>query len=173
MNKKKLVVIGMAGLLSCALWACEKENDSGRDGGEEKGVEASEVSKYYYEYEKQKIYITQDIEEAVGILGTGYEYFEAPSCASDGLDMFYYYQNLTLMANEISGKKVVTDIYFKNDTVSTPEGIKINSGYLDVVNQYGSDYEMNGTALEYVDGNTLFTVDINDGKVVSIEYEYK
>lgn len=173
MKIRKTAAFCLAGILAFAMWGCEKENNSEKNSQEMTKAEIAGPGKYYYEYENQKVYITQSIDEAVQILGENYEYFEAPSCASDGLDMFYYYQNLTLMANEMNGEKIVTQIYFKNDTVATPEGIRMNSPYADVVNQYGSDYKMNGTALEYAEGSTLFIIDIRDGKVASIEYEYK
>ncbi len=87
--------------------------------------------------------------------------------------MFYYYQNLTVRANEIEGEKVVTEIYFKNDTVATPEGIRITSSYADVIAKYGNDYKTNGTALEYIKGDTLLLIDMKDGKVAAVTYQYK
>lgn len=173
MKMRKTAVVCLAGMLAFTIWGCEKEDNSEKNSREIAKAESTGPGKYCYEYENQKVYITQPIEEAVEILGEDYEYFEAPSCASEGVDMFYYYQNITLMANEKNDEKIVTQIYFKNDTVSTPEGIRINSSYADVVNQYGSDYTMNGTALEYSEGSTLLVIDVRDGKVVSIEYEYK
>lgn len=173
MRKKSIgVLLCLIGIAAVLLSACkgtmeEKKKDAEKIKTEQPGI-------YYYETsDEKKIYILQSVTEAVEALGQDYEYFEAPSCASDGLDMFYYYQNITLMANELDGEKVITDIYFKNDTVSTPEGIRINSEYADVVNQYGSDYVLNGTALEYTDQNTVLIVDIKDGKVASVEYKWK
>ena len=173
MRIKKTILLCILVMSAYMICACENQSASKDKEEKETKVSISELSKYYYEYEHQKIYIAQKIEEAVEILGGNYEYFEAPSCASDGIDMFYYYQNFTVMANEINGEKLVAQIYFKNDTVATPEGIRITSSYADVVNQYGTDYDMNGTALEYSDGNTLLVIDVKDGKVAAIEYEYK
>ena len=173
MKAKKIVFLCVAVIFVYAICACTKKNDSQNNGEKETTLEQSQTLKYYYEYENQKVYIAQRIEEAVLILGDDYEYFEAPSCAAKGMDMFYYYQNLTIMANEIDGEKIIVQIYFKNDTIATPEGIRINSLYADVVNQYGTDYNMNGTALEYSSKNTLFIIDFKDGKVASIEYQYK
>lgn len=154
----------------CILCACAKRPPSEK---KERETYVQTQETYYYEYEDQKIYIAQKIEEATAALGDNYEYFEAPSCAAQGIDMFYYYQNLTVRANEIEGEKVVTEISFKNDTVATPEGIRITSSYADVVGKYGNDYKTNGTALEYMEGNTLLVIDMKDGKVVSVIYQYK
>ncbi len=155
------------------LCACTKQSSSENKEKEEKETQIQTQEAYYYKYEDQKIYITQKIEEAVAALGDNYEYFEAPSCAAQGMDMFYYYQNLTVRANEIEGEKVVTEIYFKNDTVATPEGIRITSSYADVIAKYGNDYKTNGTALEYIKGDTLLLIDMKDGKVAAVTYQYK
>jgi hypothetical protein len=128
---------------------------------------------YFYEYDGEKIYITQPIEEAVNVLGDEYEYFEAASCALEGKDAFYYYRNITIMANLIDENMIVTDISFKNDTVATPEGLRLNDSYADVVEKYGDDYSFDGTAMVYDGGNMQLVIDMNDGKVSAIEYEYK
>ena len=52
--------------------------------------------------------------------------------------MFYYYHNLTLTANEIDGKKIITDLYFKNDALETTEGIRINIEYDKEMEVFGS-----------------------------------
>jgi hypothetical protein len=147
----------------------EKKNETETESTEQ----STTKNAYSYEYEGKSIYITQPIEEALQALGDDYEYFEAPSCAVDGLDMFYYYRNITVMANQIDDKVIVTDIYFKNDTVATTEGLRMNDSYADVVGIYGDDYSIDGTAMEYDGGNMQLVIDMNDGKVAAIEYEYK
>lgn len=170
MKKLKITIFCIMAILYI-LCACEKQSSSEKKEKEEKRTSAQEV--YFYQHEDQKIFLGQKIEEAVMVLGESYEYFEAPSCAAQGMDMFYYYQNLTVRANEIEGEKVVTEISFKNDTVATPQGIRISSSYADVVGKYGSEYKTNGTAIEYVTGNVMLVFDMKDGKVAAIVYQYK
>ena len=45
--------------------------------------------------------------------------------------------------------------------------------YAKVMDVYGSDYEMSGTMMEYIRGNTILCIDIRDKKVVAIEYKMK
>lgn len=153
------------------LCACEKQSSSQKKEKEEKKTSVQED--FYYQYEDKKVFLGQKIEEAVEVLGEDYEYFEAPSCAAQGMDMFYYYQNITIRANEIEEEKVVTEVSFKNDTVATPEGIRISSSYADVVGKYGNEYKTNGTAIEYIAGNVMLMFDMKDGKVAAIVYQYK
>ena len=57
--------------------------------------------------------------------------------------------------------------------MATTEGIRINMEYAKVMDVYGSDYEMSGTMMEYIRGNTILCIDIRDKKVVAIEYKMK
>lgn len=170
MKKRKMIIFCIMAIV-WVLCACAKQTSSEKKETQEKKTSLQEV--YYYQYENQKVFIGQRIEEAVAVLGEDYEYFEAPSCAAQGMDMFYYYQNLTVKANQIEQEKVVTEISFKNDTVATPEGIRISSSYADVIGKYGSEYTTNGTAIEYERGNIILMFDMKDGKVAAIVYQYK
>ncbi|MDY5577511.1 MAG: hypothetical protein SPF70_08635 [Lachnospiraceae bacterium] len=165
MTGKKTYIVLVFVMLSLLAGCQEQGND--KTEGENKKEE------YYYEYQGEKIIPGQKVEQVLEILGDDYEYFEAKSCAVDGMDMFYYYQNITLVVNEIEGEKVVVGLYFKNDTVATEKGIRINSTYEEVAQAYGSDYERNGTELEYSSENTVLAIGMEDGAVASIEYRLK
>lgn len=169
MKHRKIPVLFLLVLLAMCFMACAAEKTQKKDSV----GNTTQEEPYYYEADGKKIYIGQEIDDAVAILGEDYEYFEAASCAVEGLDMFYYYHNLTLTANEIDGKKIITDIYFKNDAVATTEGIRINMEYAKVMDVYGSDYEMSGTMMEYIRGNTILCIDVRDKKVAAIEYKMK
>jgi len=53
--------------------------------------------------------------------------FESPSCAYQGSDYYYYYDSLglELTANELNGTVCLTAITLIDDTVTTPEGLRI------------------------------------------------
>lgn len=163
--------------ISFILTSCGNTEDSHKKTKEENTTNSEQLKKteddYYISYNGKNIYILEEIENVVEILGQDYEYFETASCAFDGMDKFYYYNNITVMTNDIDGKELVTDMYFTNDAMGTPEGVRIGNDYAKVIDVYGSDYDMNGTAMEYMDGNTIFTIDIAEGKVSAIEYGYK
>ena len=80
---------------------------------------------------------------------------------------------MTLVVNEIEGKKIVTGLWLLNDAVGTPEGIRINSTYEDVIATYGSAYEMKGKVLIYSGKNVELSIGISDGKVSTLEYAYR
>lgn len=171
MTKRKAIKLAVIAMLVCALWGCSKE-DTGKDT-ENQTTQKQQEKEYIYLHGEQKIAMGDDVEAAVKILGEDYEYFEAPSCAVDGMDMFYYYQNVTLVVNEIDGKKIVTGLWLLNDAVGTPEGIRIHSAYEDVIATYGSQYEMKGTVLIYSGNNVELSIGITEGKVTTLEYVYR
>lgn len=160
----------MLAMMVCFLWGCAKEE---ADRPSDKPKQQKQETEYVYLYEEQKIAMGDDVEAAVEILGEEFEYFEAPSCAVDGVDMFYYYRNVTLVANEIDGRKIVTGLWLLNDAVETAEGIRINSDYEEVLATYGSEYERKGDIMIYSGKNVELSIGITERKVSTLEYAYK
>lgn len=93
-------------------------------------------------------------------------------CALYGYDHVYTYDNIEIVANINSEENIETvySVYFKDDTVSTPEGIKIGSSVDSLLKAYGKEYdEFNGVYT--FNGVGLFLqVQTKDDKVTSIEY---
>ena len=98
MKHRKIPVLFLLVLLAMCFMACAAEKTQKKDSV----GNTTQEEPYYYEADGKKIYIGQEIEDAVAILGEDYEYFEAASCAVEGLDMFYYYHNLTLTARSFN-----------------------------------------------------------------------
>ena len=93
-------------------------------------------------------------------------------CALYGYDHVYTYDNIEIVANINDEDKVETvySVLFKDDSVSTPEGIKIGSSVDDLIKTYGKEYdEFNGVYT--FNGVGLFLqVQTKDQVVTSIEY---
>lgn len=74
------------------------------------------------------LHLSDAIDEVVEALGEpNGGTFESPSCAYQGSDYYYYYDSLglELIANELSGSVCLTAITVIDDTVTTPEGLRI------------------------------------------------
>jgi hypothetical protein len=69
-------------------------------------------------------------------LGQPAGYFEAPSCAYQGIDKTYTYAAFELITYPLGGKDFIQDIYFLDGTVYTEEGIHIGSTKAEVVAAY-------------------------------------
>lgn len=94
-----------------------------------------------------------------------------PSCAIDGNDNIYKYDNIEITTNDYGNKEVVYSVYFLDDTAKTNEGIKIGDSKEDVKNAYPNIDDSVATYTYDKDGvRAMFTIE-ND-VVKSIEYIY-
>ena len=66
-----------------------------------------------------------EAEAVLSALGDPIGVFEADSCAYIGKDLFYYYPGFELTVNEVDGVNVITAITVADDTVTTPQGLRI------------------------------------------------
>lgn len=99
-----------------------------------------------------------------------YEYFEAQSCAYQGLDKIYTYHGFTLYTYEADGTDHVLSVVLTDDSLTTPEGIAIGFGVDEVKAAYGDDFTINGSAYVYTKGKTTLSFILEDDRVISIEY---
>ncbi|MBE5950302.1 MAG: hypothetical protein E7260_01770 [Lachnospiraceae bacterium] len=180
MKKWMLVLLSV---LTIALIGCGNgensgngENDStpaptkGVTGSENKNNGKTEPAGYVFEYEGTKIWMDMDASLVVNALGEPDKYFEAPSCAFEGLDKKYTYGSIEIDTYEIDGKDYVSCVYFRDDLVNTPEGICLYMTMEDMVNAYGNGYkEEFGMYVYEKDGMKLKFL-VKDNEITSIEY---
>lgn len=128
-------------------------------------------SSYKFKSGTLEIYIFQEFSQVKAVLGDPVNYYESPSCGYTGMDVFYQYKGFELTVNDIEGKKLITDIYIVDDTVSIPEGLKIGDGEDKINSLLGTNYEKDGKAYNFKDGNTLLQILVEDNVVKAIEYK--
>lgn len=113
--------------------------------------------------------VDQDMAEVLSALGEAQSYFEAASCAFEGLDKSYTYPGFQIVTRPEGEKDYVNSILLTDDSVTTPEGLYIGSSKEDVIAAYGEGEEA-GSAIMYTkDGVTLSFI-FEEDKVISIEY---
>ena len=133
---------------------------------------ASEEADGYF-FLTSGIRITTDIlfEEVYPAIGKENNYFEAPSCAFNGLDKYYTYDHFEIDTYPESGKDYISSIVLKDDIVTTEEGVALGSTKDEVISAYGEDYETNGSSIIYTKNGTHLTFVFNDDTVRSISYD--
>lgn len=131
---------------------------------------AAEGSKYTFSVNGCKLPMNAEFGPFLSYLGEPDSYFEAESCAFNGLDKTYDYPGFDLVTYPVEETDYISDIYFLDSTVSTPEGITIGSTLEDVITAYGEDHEEDLGLYQYTDGDTQLSFLIEDGKVRSVEY---
>ena len=100
------------------------------------------------------------------------EYSQIPSCAFEGTDNVAIYSHVEITSAQIDGSERVYSVYFLDDEISTPEGVKITDARSDVIDAYGDDFEGNDNKITYVDGKVELSFLIENDVVTSIEYVY-
>lgn len=132
--------------------------------------EAEKAKGYLFVYGTTEIAMDMEAEEVQRTLGDVQTYFEAPSCAVEGMIRTYGYGSFEMDTYEIEGKEYIAGIYFKDDTVSTQEGAYLFMTEAQLFSIYGTSYtEETGFVVYEKDGMKLKFL-LKAGEVISIQY---
>lgn len=132
---------------------------------------AQAVSKgYVFKYNGVTVSVDEDMSAVLEGLGEANNYFEAASCAFQGLDKTYTYGSFVIETYPQGEKDYVSTITLKDDAVSTAENISIGSSLTDVTNAYGTDYTEQGNMLVYYKDGMKLCILVENDAVSSIQY---
>lgn len=108
----------------------------------------------------------------VEALGEPMNYFEAPSCAFNGVDKIYYYSGFELYTYPVGEDDFILSIILTDDSVSTSEGIYIGMTYNDMTSAYGGDHTQNFGQYTYTLDDSALSFLIEDDLITVITYNY-
>ncbi|MDI9475374.1 MAG: hypothetical protein WBI21_01575 [Natronincolaceae bacterium] len=176
MKKTCLLLVLILLLTGCG----GKENTSGDlDNNKNNGMQVDlpkkpekkeEPKGYVFEYNDTVIAMNEKAAPILEKLGEPMEYFEAESCAFEGLDKIYTYSGFELHTYEMKGTDYVASVMFLDDSVSTKKGIYLYCNLDDVLSMYGDDYAKDLGLYTYELDKSKISFLIENDKVVSIEY---
>ena len=188
--KKKCLAMLIGCLLMAGLMACGEEEvkvvnkspgESSNEAGEEtkqKGTPKKDgeeaLTGYIFEVDVDgtKVSVTTDV-KMDGILeqlGEPASYFEAKSCAFEGLDKTYTYDHFRIVTYPEGETDMISSILFLDDIEETQEGIGIGMPKEDMENAYGTEYEENGGMVIYTKDGKHLSFLVKDDVIESIEY---
>ena len=119
------------------------------------------------------IYINMTADEVVELLGEPNGYFEAPSCALDGMDKVYTYDHCEIYVTEYPDRSAVSAIYLTDDLSSTAEGLTVGDTDAKRKEIYGEAYKSDGYEYTYRKEDTYLRIQVQTGKVSYIYYMVK
>lgn len=176
-QKKKIgclitwIMILCVGLTACAKSGNGKDNPT---AGKENDTQASGTQGYVFAAGTTEIRIDSPSADYVAKLGDPKGgYYEAKSCAFEGLDKFWYYDGFTLQAYQKNGTDTVYSVTLTDDTVKTKEGVKIGDSKDKMTAAYGSSYQEKNAVCSYTSGNMVLEFTIKDDTIASIVYTLK
>ena len=145
----------------------ETDNKENTDATESR---SSEPKGYVFEYNGVKIGMDMEAAPVVGALGEPASYFEAPSCAFEGLDKTYSYGSFELDTYEQNGKDYIAGIFFCDDLIETPEGVCLFETKADMIAAYGEGFVEEFGMLVYEKEGTKIKFILEGDEITSIEY---
>lgn len=148
--------------------AAESASDQGSAPQEAKNTDGA--GGYVFVYGDVTISMDEDASPVTEALGEPASYYEAASCAFEGLDKIYTYSGFELQTYPTDGKDFVSLVVLKDDSVATPEGVALGDTKAKVEEKYGTDYQEDGALLTYQKGGMKLCFILDGDQVVSIEY---
>lgn len=110
-----------------------------------------------------------DMAAILEALGEPTSYFEAASCAFEGLDKIYTYNSFEIDTYPAQDKDLVSAVVLKDDSVTTAEGICIGDSLEKLQETYGEGAQEGGMLVYEKDGMKLCFI-LQDDSIISIEY---
>ena len=179
---KKLVAVLMTAALLFCMAGCGND-EKVIDGNQQSGganasqstggqSEQSNYAGYAFSAKGTTIDIDADVAPVLEALGKELSYYEAASCAFDGLDKMYTYSGFEIDTYPNGDKDCVSTIILKDDSVSTAEGVSIGDSREKLEQTYGNGSE-EGNMIVYEKGGMKLCFIMQDDEIMSIEYRSK
>lgn len=141
--------------------------DTSSEGQETVG----DLAGFYFEYKGIKLEAGKRMSEYLDALGEPISYFEAKSCAFEGLDKMYSYPGFEVDTSpDENGEDVISMIFLADDSVSTVEGAYIGDSAERIEELYGASDSEEENVSTYDRGDTRLTVIFKNGYANSITY---
>jgi len=106
-------------------------------------------------------------------LGEPDNYFEAPSCAFEGVDKSWFYQSFEVHSYPVEGEDFILSVILLDDVYGTDKFIYIGMTYDDMIAAYGTDYERTEDQFMYRLGGTSLAFIFLDDDIIQITYRYE
>ncbi len=193
MKNSKVIAALLAASMVCALGACSNEaapvssdvnvisteaqgNNPQQGAGVEVTVDPNAAStNFAFTYEGVDVVVGTDMNSLVDSLASVAgepQYFEAASCAGDGMSKTYTYKggSFSISTNPSGNQDIISSVMLNDDTVSTAEGICIGSTADEITAAYGEATSSTDTTMTYEKGSSTIVFVLSDGKVSNIIY---
>ena len=170
-NEKKPVSSGINVISS------QSQGGAGVNGENKATIDPNAASNnYVFKYNGVDIVVNSPMNAILGSLGNNYSYFEAASCAGQGISKFYTFNggSFVVSTNPVGNEDSIAMITINDDSVSTAEGIFIGNTVEQLKAAYGEPKENDGTTYTYEKGSSVLVFLVDDsGKITNIIYNAK
>ncbi len=159
---------------TAALVDTSKEESQAASSEEVSGVEITVDTKdnFVFTYQNVQIVLGSEPEATIAALGEAKSKLEVPSCAHDGTDFVYTYDNIVVTASYLTGeeKGFISDVRLLSDLVATPEGLEIGMTTDKARELYGDPDTESDVQWIFTRGTSELMLTVQNGSVIGIEY---
>ena len=131
-----------------------------------------EADEYYFIYKDYYILLNDDYENVSAKIGNANDTFEVPSCAFEGIDKMFYYDDFYITTYPAGEKDFIISITLTGKNAKTPEGVGVGATFEDMINIYGDDYRNNFSLYSYVKGNVELAFLFEEDILAEINYYF-
>lgn len=147
-----------------------EDSSAAADVQEANDIQEAKSEGYVFEYKGVAIPMHKEAAPILESLGDNMDYFEAESCAFQGMEKVYTYSGFELYTYEADGTDYVAAVIFLDDSVGTKEGIYLYSSLDDILKAYGDNYTEELGLYTYELNKSKISFLIENNEVTSIEY---
>ena len=166
-----LSLAALASLAACGGNSAGNTSDpSGGSAGSAGTSTPSEGAAFLFVTDGTEITVNENMADVLAALGEPQSYFEAESCAFDGLDKTYTYAGFVITTYPDGERDFINSIRLTDDSAATPEGAYIGCTADQVRAVYGDAKDGPVSALSYTKGDTTLNFILDGDAVISIEY---
>ena len=150
----------------------QNENQSQNQNQESEAEDAASESYKGYAFISKDVVIEMDEEAApiIEALGEPLSYFEAASCAFEGLDKIYTYSGFEINTYPGKDKDYISSVIIKDDSVTTVEGVTIGDSKEKMEQAYGTQCTVEENLYIYEKDDMKLRFIVKDGVIEAIEY---
>ena len=169
-----LVLIALLAGCGTGVPAPDAAGPASDDGGQLLEAPASPEPRRGFEFDSGGVTVRMGdaAADVVDSFGEPLNYFEAPSCAFDGIDRIYYYRGFEVYTFPVDGVDFISSVNLTDDSVETREGVYLGMSLDDMTAAYGDGFAQNLGQYTYTLGDSSLSFLVENGVLVSITYNY-
>jgi hypothetical protein len=164
---KKIILILAALCLVLCLVACDSGKGTTGDDNTDAKTDKNVGVSYFVNYNGTKITLGGAADATISALGTPQSKRKGKNCGNHGYQVEYAYTSLYIYVLETESGNTVDQIEFRDDLVSTPEGVCIGMSKADVIAKCGAASTETAVSLIYTSGKLHLSVGLDSNGTVS------
>ncbi|MEE1115446.1 MAG: hypothetical protein UH851_01145 [Clostridia bacterium] len=142
-------------IISCLICSCGGNEDGGNE--------------YKLVYKNTTLKVGDAFK--VDKIGTPNKVMEKEGCAGVGAEREYIFDGISIYTYETKNGEIITWISLTDDSISTPENIKVGDSKDDMESAYGEALSYDNESVAVCrSGNTKLAFELRDGYIVKIQY---